>query len=159
MTAILHLLCGKIAAGKSTLSKALAAEPLSVLVSEDDWMPRLFPENRTIEDYIRTSARLREAIGPHIVKLLCAGMSVVLDFPANTRANREWMRGLFEAARVPHQLHYLEVSDQVCLARMHARNATGEHPYNVTDEQFAAITSYFDPPHADEGFALIAHRL
>lgn len=158
MPATLHLLCGKIGAGKSTLSKALAAQPTTIVVSEDDWMPRLYPENRTVEDYIRTSARLRAAIGPHIVELLRMGLSVALDFPANTRPNRAWMRGLFEEAGVAHRLHYLDVPDAVCLARMRARNAIGDHPYTVTDEQFAAITGYFQPPSVDEGFDLVVHR-
>lgn len=40
----LHLLCGKIAAGKSTLAKHLAARPATVLISEDHWNSTLFPD-------------------------------------------------------------------------------------------------------------------
>jgi predicted kinase len=34
----LHMLCGKIAAGKSSLAARLGAAPLTVIVSEDKWM-------------------------------------------------------------------------------------------------------------------------
>ncbi|MBP2497615.1 putative kinase [Methylobacterium sp. PvP062] len=37
--------------------------------------------------------------------LLRLGLSVVLDFPANTVASRARMRTLFEAAGVAHRLH------------------------------------------------------
>ena len=48
----LHLLCGKIAAGKSTLARRLARRPATLLVTMDNWMSILFPtENRTIEDF------------------------------------------------------------------------------------------------------------
>jgi len=63
----LYLLCGKIAAGKSTLARRLAARPATLLIDQDHWMSNLFPtENRTIDDFARLSARLRAAIGPHV---------------------------------------------------------------------------------------------
>ena len=95
----LHLLCGKIAAGKSTLARRLAAAPATVLIGEDQWLSTLFPgEIATLEDYVRCSGRLGEAMSPHVEALLKAGLSVVLDFPANTVRRRKWMRGIFEAA-------------------------------------------------------------
>lgn len=155
----LHLLCGKICAGKSSLSARLAKAPLTVIVSEDKWTAPLFgSEMRTVEDYVRCSARLRAAMAPHLVDLLKAGVSVVLDFPANTVANRAWMKGIFEAAGVAHRLHWLDVPDEICRARLHARNAAGEHEFAATDEQFDLITSYFVPPSAEEGLEIVVHR-
>ena len=54
---------------------------------------------KTIEDYGRLSARLRAAMGPHVVDILRQGLSVVLDFPANTVSSRDWMRALIAEAR------------------------------------------------------------
>ncbi|WP_213990383.1 AAA family ATPase [Sodalis sp. dw_96] len=54
----LHLLCGKIAAGKSTLAKELAFLPRTLIISEDQWLSRIYPnEMVTVDDYIRCSAR------------------------------------------------------------------------------------------------------
>jgi predicted kinase len=101
----LHLLCGKIAAGKSTLTAELGSVPHTIVISEDEWLSRLYPdEMTTVGDYVRCSARLREAMGPHVTRLLNAGVSVVLDFPANTLANRAWMRSIFETAGSPTPL-------------------------------------------------------
>ena len=41
---ILHMLCGKIAAGKSTLAARLASAPETVLIAEDDWLNALFAD-------------------------------------------------------------------------------------------------------------------
>ena len=41
--ATLHMLCGKIAAGKSTLAAELARQPNTVLIAEDFWMTQLYP--------------------------------------------------------------------------------------------------------------------
>jgi predicted kinase len=153
------MLCGKIAAGKSSLAARLGAAPFTVIVSEDKWMFPLFGEEmKEVADYVRLSARLRAAMAPHVVDLLKAGMSVVLDYPANTLANRAWMKGIADEAGVVHKLHWLDVPDAVCRARLHARNAGGAHEFAATDAQFDQITAYFVPPGEAEGFEVVVHR-
>jgi predicted kinase len=152
----LYLLCGKIAAGKSTLSRQLATRPRTLLIEMDHWMSTLFPvENRTIEDFTRLSARLREAMGPHVVVILRQGLSVVLDFPANTVKWRSWMRSMINEADVAHELHFLDVSDAICKARLRQRNLSSDHPYQVDEPTYDLFMSYFSPPSADEGFNVI----
>ncbi|QZQ51343.1 ATP-binding protein [Erwinia persicina] len=154
----LHLLCGKIASGKSTLSAKLGALPGSVIVSEDDWLVTLYANGmQSVADYIQCSSKLRSAMKPHLVALLNAGLSVVLDFPANTRTQREWMMSIIKESGADNRLHYLNVSDEVCRARLHARNAEGAHDFAATDQQFDIITSYFSEPTVDEGFDIIEY--
>jgi predicted kinase len=47
----LHMLCGKVAADKSTLSAQLAQAPARIVVAQDHWMAKLYPEElRTVAD-------------------------------------------------------------------------------------------------------------
>lgn len=157
-TPVLHMVCGKIGAGKSTLTKQLATAPGTVLISEDAWLAALYPgEIRELPDYVRCAGRLKQAMAPHVAGLLRAGVSVVLDFPANTVASRQWMRGIFEAAGAAHALHFLDVPDAVCKERLRARNASGTHPFETTDEQFDLISSHFAAPSPEEGFDVVRH--
>jgi predicted kinase len=147
------MLCGKIAAGKSTLAARLAEAPDTILIPEDRWMSRLYGEDmRTVDDYVRYARRLRHAMGEHVVALLKAGLSVVLDFPANTVASRKWMREIFESAGAAHRLHVLDAPDGLCRARLRRRNAEGKHEFAATDAEFDVITGYFVPPSPEEGF-------
>lgn len=156
--AVLHLVCGKIGSGKSTLTKHLALKPMTVLISEDDWLARLYPnEIHAIADYVRCAARLRGVMAGHIEALLTAGMSVVLDFPSNTASTRGWARDIFEKADASHRLHYLDVPDDVCKARLRARNASGGHPFETSEEEFDQITRHFVAPLADEGFDVVRY--
>lgn len=156
--ATLYLLCGKIAAGKSTLARDLATRPATLLITMDHWMSTLYPvENRTIEDFTRLSARLRDAIGPHIVDILRQDISVVLDFPANTVRWRSWMRTLINEADVAHELHVLNLPDAICKERLRQRNASGKHQYQVDEAAYDQFTSYFVLPTSDEGFKIIFH--
>lgn len=119
---LLHLLCGKIAAGKSTLAAKLALQDQAVLIAEDEWLGALYPgELSTGQDFLRCSGRIRQVAGPHVVQLLRAGVSVVLDFQGNTPDSRRWMRGLVEASGAAHQFHVLAPPDEVCLARLRAQ--------------------------------------
>ncbi|WP_200552398.1 ATP-binding protein [Kosakonia sp. LAM2021] len=156
--ATLHLLCGKIASGKSTLASELAKTQCTVVLSEDSWLSLLFKDAMTtVEDYVFYSAKLKSAIKPHAIALLRAGVNVVLDFPANTLASRQWMMSIVNESGAPHLLHYLSVDDEICKARLRQRNAAGDHDFAATDEQFALITRYFVEPTEQEGFRIVRY--
>lgn len=96
---------------------------------------------------------------PHIVDILRQGLSVVLDFPANTVAQRQWLRSLIVQSGVHHELHLLDVPDDVCKQRLRERNAAGEHPFQVSKEDFELFTRYYVPPASDEGFNVIVRSV
>ena len=155
----LHLLCGKIASGKSTLAKTLATEHAAIVLSEDQWLASLYPgQIQSIADYLRCAQRVCGVLEPLVIDLLACGVNVVLDFPANTLANRQWLLGLAQAAKVPHCLHYLALDDATCRARLHARNARGEHDFAATDAEFDLITRHFSVPSEEEGLVIEVHR-
>lgn len=156
---ILYILCGKIAAGKSTLAAELARQGAAVLISEDQWLSALFGnELSSLQDYMRCALKLRPIMGPHVTSLLKAGVSVVLDFPANTVEIRMWMRGLLEGTKAAHQLHVLDLPVAVCLDRLRKRNKEGSHAFAATEEQYWRVVGRFAPPSPDEGFHMILHR-
>ncbi|MTI42733.1 putative kinase [Roseibium hamelinense] len=158
-TPTLYLLCGKIAAGKTTLAEQLANQPGTVLVAEDAWLNALFADELTSgPDYVRCATKLRSIMGPHVSDLLTAGVSVVLDFPANTIETRRWMTTIFKESTSAHQLHVLDTSEKRCLERLRARNASGTHPFHVSEELFRRFSSYYEPPTPEEGFNLIWHH-
>src|SRR4030095_3473123 len=119
----LIFMCGKMASGKSTLARELAAQENAVLLVQDELLNHLFPGEITdISEFVKYSSRLKNALGPHICALLSKGISVVLDFSANTRAQRAWFRELFKRANAEHQLHYVDASDALCKRQLKGRS-------------------------------------
>ncbi|MBN3817746.1 ATP-binding protein [Paraburkholderia sp. Se-20369] len=156
--AILHMVCGKIASGKSTLTAALASARQTILISEDVWLSRLYPgEIRSLEDYVRCAGRVRHVVAEHVLSLLHTGISVVLDFPFNTVASRAWGYALSQRAGCAHRLHYLDVSDPVCKARLRERNAQGAHPFQTSEAEFEQITRYFVAPEPAEKLNVVTY--
>lgn len=155
----LHLLCGKMASGKSTLALQLSQQSEALLLSEDQLLAELYPGQITeLDDYVRCSRRLKAALRDSLVQLLQMPVSLVLDFPANTREQRRWLAGLAEQASASVELHYLECSDELCKSRL-AERARSQPERRQTDtvEMFEAVTRHFAPPSADEGIPVTHH--
>lgn len=157
-TAKLLFLCGKMAAGKSTLARDLAEREDAVLLVQDEFLDHLYPDEITdVPAFVKCSSRLKDALEPHA--LLLKGNSLVLDFPANTKAQRAWFRGIFERANVEHELHFVDASDALCKSQLkdRSKNLPPGAPW-TTDAEFDAITVYFQPPSEDEGFNVVRHE-
>lgn len=153
-TGTLVLLTGKMGAGKSTRSKQISRDRNAVLISEDEWLSTLYPNHITsFGDYLNYSSVLKPLVKAHAVNILKTGTDVVLDFPANTVNQRKWFKELISEAGAPHELVYLNVSNDICLKQIAKRSI--EQPERAlfdTEEMFNEVTRYFQEPNPNEGF-------
>jgi predicted kinase len=152
--------CGKMAAGKSTLARELAAREDAVLLAQDELVEHLFPgEIVDIPTFITYSTRLKNALTPIIHGILRRNVAVVLDFPGNTKRQRAWFRQLIDQTSAAHELHVIEASDDLCKQQLRERSR--ELPPGApwtSDAEFDMITAHFDPPADAEGFNVIRHQ-
>ena len=156
----LHVISGRLAAGKTTLARKLAAEHPAVLFCEDVWLSKLSDGIASFEDYLKWSRRCRSVMGPLIVDVLRAGASVALDFAGNRVDERAWVRGLAETAGAGVVLHYLDVDEEECLRRLLRRNEhkpEGLYFASTTEAEFRAICRYFQAPSVEEGLRIEKH--
>lgn len=155
-TGTLVFFCGKMGAGKSTLAQKTAKENNAVLLSEDDWLTALYPEQITsLKDYVNYADKLKAPMKKLAQSILLTGTDVVMDFPANTINQRQWFRSIFSEIDAPHCLIYLERSDETCLKQLQQRRI--EQPERAvmdTAEVFKQVTQYFSIPSTDEGFTI-----
>lgn len=140
-------------AGKSTISQQLASDRKAVLISEDEWLAALYPDQiASFEDYIKFSGRLKPLVKSHVQNILCSGTSVVMDFPANTVSQRQWFKAIVAEIDAPHELNYLDTSEEICLEQIAQRRI--ERPERAkfdTEDVFHYVTSFFEEPSAEEG--------
>jgi predicted kinase len=152
----LIFLCGKMGAGKSTKAIEMAGEIGAILLSEDDWLSKIYPEEiNNFNDYLKYSSRLKPLMKTHVQNILKSGVSVVMDFPGNTRTQRRWFKDIFSEFNLPHRLIYLEADDRLCLKRLaHRRESNPGRARFDTEDVFRQVTSYFEPPCNAEGFKI-----
>ncbi|MDO6693393.1 ATP-binding protein [Aliiglaciecola sp. 3_MG-2023] len=150
----LTFFCGKMGAGKSTKAREIAQKSNVVLLSEDEWLASLYPNKiSSLNDYIEYSNLLKPQIKKLVQSMLSAGTNVVMDFPANTLSQRDWFRSIFSEIEAPHNLVYIDLSNEICLKQIEKRRK--EQPERMatdTPEMFEQVTKYFKAPTAEEGF-------
>jgi len=123
-----------------------------VLISEDEWLSRLYPNQiNSFDDYIKFAAQLRPLIKRHVQNILKTGTNVVMDFPANTKKQREWFNCLCEEINSESELIYLKISNELCLKQLTQRRI--EQPTRAAfdnEEVFYHVTKYFEEPAKNE---------
>lgn len=151
---VLVFFCGKMGAGKSTKSFDIAQKKNAVLLSEDEWLMSLYPNKiSSLDNYIEYSNQIKPQIKKLVQSILVAGADVVMDFPANTISQREWLRSIFSEINALHELVYIDLPDEVCLMQIEKRRIQKpERATTDTKEMFEKITKYFVEPRSEEGF-------
>ncbi|MCM3034232.1 MULTISPECIES: ATP-binding protein [unclassified Niallia] len=153
----LYFFCGKMGAGKSTKSKQLAIDKHAVLLSEDDWLSSLYPNQITsFEDYLKFSAQLKPFVKKHVQNILSVGTDVVMDFPANTQNLRKWFLNIASEVNASHQLIFLNLNNELCLRQIAQRRI--EQPEREafdTEAMFIHVTKFFEAPVASEGLNIL----
>jgi predicted kinase len=158
-TAVLYFMCGKMGAGKSTLAKAIAEDNSALMMSEDDFLRDLYPNDVVdLTSYVSCAGRVRQALRGHVSTLLRLGLSVVLDFPANTVNQRVWFRELIDQSGAAHELHYLLVPDDVCKRQLKERALAKPGDPLQDEATFDLLSGYFVAPTPDESFMVVRHE-
>ena len=146
--------CGKMGAGKSTRANEITIDKRAVLLSEDEWLESLYPNQiRCLDDYIEYANRIKPQIKKLVQSILLTGTNVVMDFPANTLAQRAWFRSVFSEISAPHNMVYIDVPNELCLERIGKRRIEQpERAATDTVEVFEGVTKYFVAPEPTDGF-------
>lgn len=151
---VLTFFCGKMGAGKTTMSRKISQERNAVLISEDEWLSSLYPNDiKTLDDYVECSGRLKPQMKKLVQSILISGVNVVMDFPANTTQQREWLKSIFSEIHAPHELFYIDQPDEACLRQIEKRRIEQpERAATDTEEMFGLVAQHFVEPTSDEGF-------
>jgi predicted kinase len=156
-TGRLYFFCGKMGAGKSTKSKQLAIDKHAVLLSEDEWLSSLYPNQiASFEDYLKFSAQLKPLVKKHVQNILSIGTDVVMDFPANTIRLRKWFLDMASEVNASHQLLFLNLNNEQCLRQIaKRRNEQPERAAFDTEAVFIHVSTFFEVPEASEGLNIL----
>jgi predicted kinase len=148
----LYFVIGKMGAGKSTFTAKYSKEHSVILISEDDWLSKLYPnEINTFDDFVVRHKKILSVLKPHLQSILKSGASVILDFPANTVDSRKWFVSLAEEVSASHTAFFIDTPNEICLKQVAKRSK--EQPERAkfdTPEMFEAVTKLFEAPQAHE---------
>ncbi len=153
----LILFCGKMGAGKTTQAKKIADERNAIILAEDEWLESIYPNQITsLTDYKKYSRLLKPQIKELVQSILLKGIDVVMDFPANTRSQRAWLKTICSEVNASHILIYINVSNERCLKHIEQRRTEQpERSSTDTVEMFEQMALYFVEPTIEEEFNVV----
>ena len=146
-----HLICGKVGAGKSTYATTLARANRALVLSLDEWTIELYdhpPTRELFDDHVARCSELMVRLAERLVKL---GTEVVLDFGFWKQDFRETVRRRIERAGGRPVLHYLDVAPEERWKRLQARNHDRkDHAYVLSRAEFDEFEGKFESPTEEE---------
>ncbi|WNZ23711.1 ATP-binding protein [Leptolyngbya sp. NK1-12] len=149
--AYLYLLCGLPCSGKTTFASRLAKEQGAVVFSLDRLVLGLFPEEDNFDTHRKYVQRVNNVFFPIVHDLLCRGCSVVMDFPAHTKSERNSLRQVAIQAGAKVQLYHLQADLEVITERIQQRNANlRDGEYYIPNWLLNMIITKFESPDSSE---------
>ncbi len=154
---MVHLLCGFVGSGKTTLAKQLAANDRAVRFTLDDWMLRLFDLTPYEPEYGEKAERCKELIWDVAVQVLSVGVDVVLDWSQWSRAARRHWREQAASVGALAVLHYVDVPLDVAVEQVRRRNQQSRRGTHWIDpaEMRDFAEKFFEAPTRSEGMTVI----
>lgn len=152
------LICGKLCSGKTTYSDRLISERGGVLLSCDEITLKLF-DGDLGEKHDDMVERIKRYLLTKAAEITSNGVDVLLDWGFWRKSDREAVRGFFASHGIEHELHYLEITDELWKSRIEKRNQAvkrGEVSAYFVDEGLRSkFEGMFDAPEPSETDVLV----
>jgi predicted kinase len=148
---VIHLVFGRVGAGKTTYARRLAVDEDLVFFCLDEWMAALYtmdaPKPLTLDWMLPRVERAEKLIWSVTQQISATGGDVILELGFFTRAQRDRIRAWIDGD--PTQVHVVDAPVQVRRERVRVRNRANP-AIEVDDATFDWAESYFEPLGRDE---------
>ena len=148
-----YLICGKLCCGKTTYSQKLCNENGALLLSVDEMTLTVFGQNcgDKHDEYVLNA---KKYLLNKSLELIDKNINIVLDWGFWTRKEREFAKDFYKSRGIDCELHYIDISDDVCKARIEKRNKAvltdKTSAYYVDENLLDKFNSIFETPSEDE---------
>lgn len=154
-----HVMCGLVGAGKTTLARELAASFSAVRFSRDEWMIRLYALSYDDPAYAGRLSSCTDLMWDVATSVLQIGVPVVLDWNHWSREQREGARVRAEAAGFETIVHFLDVPLSTALSRVEGRNlAETPNTHRISADDVRHFETIFEVPDENELISIVVHR-
>jgi predicted kinase len=155
-----HLLHGLVGAGKTTLARKMERELGAVRFTYDEWMVRLYGSNPPASEFPEFYARIEDLIWDLAVKLLSAGVDVIIDCGFWSRASRDSARDRVRQAGAQPVFYKVNCPEETMRSRVAARtkDLPGDSLW-INQAAFDEFKDRFQQMEEDEDFLLVDNAI
>ncbi|MCL2017428.1 MAG: AAA family ATPase [Alphaproteobacteria bacterium] len=157
MTATIHLIHGFIGFGKTTIAKQLAHELPAVILTNDDFMVRLYGRNPPADMFQSYYNRVDDLIWDLAEKIIKAGTDVIIDHGFWTKESRGVAHN--RAKEITDNVVFHNIQCDIDTARQSVLERTKRNRSELTIDENAFDLFYpqFQPISSDENYEIINH--
>jgi predicted kinase len=142
-----HMICGFIGAGKTTLARNLERETGGVRFTIEEWTLALQGMSVSLEEQMLSQQRCKRMIWSITQKLLPSCSDVILDFGFWRDDERALWRERIEQAGARPRVYYLEAALPVLRRNLAKRNAhLPLGGFEIDEATFDELAPKFQPP-------------
>lgn len=142
------ILCGRVAAGKTTLAKQICAQTGAIHLSCDDLMLTIF-DGCLGQAHDQTAMKCLYYLFGLAVQLDTRGLDAVIDYGFWLRAERDAARHYFAARGIAHRMIVVQTQETVRRIRLAHRNddlrQAQERVYLIEGEKLVRMDAKFEP--------------
>ena len=156
MSATIHLIHGFLGFGKTTIARQLAAELPAVLLTNDEFMVKLYGRNPPAEQFGDYFSRVDAIIWDLAEQIINAGTDVILD-------NGFWAKESRAAAYVRAKkitdnviFHSIQCDMETARQSVLERNTNPDLMY-IDENTFDLFLPQWQPIGPDENYSIVAH--
>jgi predicted kinase len=154
----LHLMCGLVASGKTTLARGLAADLGALRLSRDEWMIRLYGLPHDDPRYVERLDSCTELMWDVAFAVIVTGMDVILDWNFWSRHRRADALARASREGVSVKLHWLDVPVEVAIERAEQRlRDAPPNTHRIDADGVRHFATIFQPPDEQEGLPIVRH--
>lgn len=119
--AMIHLMHGFIASGKTTYAKQLEKHYNALRLTSDEWVSRLYGSNPPEASFADYATRVRILQWELALRVIEMGKDVVFDYGFWSLADRNHVRAELQQRGIPYRFYALQASYEEMRARCLAR--------------------------------------
>lgn len=147
----LHLIVGLPCSGKTTLARQLEQDYSALRLSVDAWHTRLFGQDAEDDQHDERHSLIESMLWEIAARVLVLGVDVILDFGFWARSEREEYRARAAQLGAGSEIHFLNVSGEVLVERLAARNThLPPEVFYIPEASLKRWIPLFQPPTPDE---------
>lgn len=150
----IHLVCGYMGFGKTTLAKKLAAELPAVRLTHDEFMRDLFERNLPEEQFRHYFVQVTELMWKLCGEICKAGGNVVMDMGFWSKSDRAEAFAKAKSLADKVVFHVLECDLATAKARVLRRTEEDMEALVVDENCFNKFLERYEPASLDEGFEM-----
>ncbi|MCL2229341.1 MAG: ATP-binding protein [Firmicutes bacterium] len=141
----IHLMCGYMGFGKSTIAKQIAKEHNAVMLSRDEMKLTIFGRNPTRDGFYEHTQKIREVIWDLVEKIIATGTDVVIDSGNWTADMRSKVYKRAKSITPNVILHVILCDMQVAKQRSISRTLKSTDTLEVDAAHFDRRAHMFEP--------------